>query len=247
MLGVYAVLCEDGMLHRVKPKDFEQAVLELAMTTRVPLSRANIAFYSGAGTKQADKWLDDMVRDGLLEFDSDDNGDIVYIVTGAKRPKTGATELTRCSACGKASGAGSRCTRCGRLLDAHMRSLKEEVEQKVGQAGTALDLVRRGSDFMMHNRNQPGDKNLVVAGLLGLFGPLGWFYAAPLKEAGVATALFIAAKFLLPSLLFYPLLSLFVPLSALLGAMYAWRYNRTGQRSSLFLEEGGTGIGRPPG
>lgn len=220
------------MLQRVKPKDFEQAVLELAMTTRVPLTRANIAFYTGASAKQADKWLDVMVREGLIEFDSDDNGDLLYTVTGAQRPASGATQLTRCSACQKATGAGSRCTRCGRLLDAHLRALKEEVER----AGSALDLVRRGSDLMRVGHPQPGDKNLMIGGLLGLLGPMGWFYSAPLKEAAVATLVFIiAAKAL--GFLFYPLLGMILPLSALLGAMYAWRYNRSGQRTSLFLEE----------
>jgi hypothetical protein len=223
------------MLHRVKPKEFEQAVLELAMTTRVPLTRANLVFYSGVSAKQADKLLDNMVRDGLLEFDSDDNGDLLYTVAGAQRPTSGPTQLTRCSACQKATGAGTRCTRCGRLLDAQLRALKEDVDR----AGTALDLVRRGTSDLMRTGRAADEKNLVVAGFLGLFGPLGWFYAAPTKEAGVATLAFLIAAKLLPAILFYPLLSLFVPLSALLGAMYAWRYNRSGQRSSLFFEEGG--------
>lgn len=225
------------MLQRVKPKDFEQAVLELAMTTRVPLTRANIVFYSGALAKQADKWLDEMVRDGLLEFDSNDNGDLLYTVVGAERKKDGPTQLTRCSACQKATGAGSRCTRCGRLLDAQLRAIKEEVDR----AGTAFDLVRRGNEFLRPHSPVADEKNLVVAGFLGLFGPLGWFYAAPVKEAGVATLAFLLAAKLLPTILFVPLLSLFIPLSALLGAMYAWRYNKSGQRTSLFLEEGSSG------
>ncbi len=228
------MIFESGMLHRVKPKEFEQAVLELAMTTRVPLTRANIVFYSGVSAKQADKLLTEMVSDGLLEFDSDDNGDLLYTVTGGQRPKTGPTQLARCSACQRATVAGTRCSRCGRLMDAHLRALKEDVERGT----SALDLVRRGSDLMRAD-GRVGDKNLVVAGLLGLLGPLGWFYAAPIKEAAGATLLLLIAAKLLPALLFYPLMSLFVPLSALLGAMYAWRYNRTGQRSSLFLEEGG--------
>lgn len=225
------------MLHRVKLKDFEQAVLELAMTTRVPLTRANVAFYTGASAKEADKLLDEMLREGILEFDSDDNGDLFYTVTGAKRPSKGPESLTRCSSCQRATGAGSRCTRCGKLLDAQLRALKDEVDR----AGSALDLVRRGSDLVSQ---QQGDKNLVVAGFLGLFGgPLGLFYAAPLKEAGLATLMFLLAWKLLPMILFVPLLSLVMPVSAVLGWMYAWRYNRTGRRSSLILEEGNGGGG----
>ncbi|HRI51981.1 MAG TPA: hypothetical protein PLW65_17525, partial [Pseudomonadota bacterium] len=78
------------------------------MTTRVPLTRANILFYTGVGTKQAEKWLDEMLGSGLIEFDSDDSGEIFYTVCGAKRPPGGATQLTRCSACRRATGAGTR-------------------------------------------------------------------------------------------------------------------------------------------
>lgn len=220
----------------VKPKDFEQAVLELAMTTRVPLTRANIAFYSGAASKQADKWLDEMIRDGLLEFDSDDNGDLIYIVSGAQRPASGATQLTRCSACQRATGAGSRCTRCGKLLDPQLRALKEEVDR----AGSTIDILRQGSS-LMRGGVQEGEKNLIVGGLLGLLGPIGWFYSAPFKEAGVATLLFLIVANVVPGFLFYPVMGLITPLFVLLGAMYAWRYNRTGQRTSLFLEEDSPG------
>jgi hypothetical protein len=220
----------------VKPKDFEQAVLELAMTTRVPLTRANIVFYSGVGAKQTDKWLDEMVGNGLLEFDSDDAGEMIYKVCGAQRPAGGATQLSRCSACQKATGAGSRCTRCGKLLDPQLRALKDEVDR----AGSALTVFRQGSNLLSQS-GQVGDKNLVIGGLLGLLGPVGWFYAAPMKEAAIGSLLFILAYKLLPAILLYPAMGLLTPLFVLLGAMYAYRYNRSGQRTSLFLDEGETG------
>lgn len=221
------------MLVAVKPQDFEQAILELAMTTRVPLTRANILFYSGAGAKQAERWLDDMLKSGLLEFDSDDNGDITYVFVGAQRPPSGATSLTRCSACRQVTGAGIRCTRCGQLLDAQMRALRSQIDG----AGTALQLVSSGGRSLLNQPTRPGDKNLVVAGVLGLLGPWGWFYSAPLREAGTATAAFLLAYWLIPHIILYPLMSLMLPVSAMVGVLYAWKHNRQGSPSSLFIDE----------
>jgi hypothetical protein len=218
----------------VKPNEFEQAVLDLAMTTSVPLTRANILFYSGAGARQADKWLDDMLRSGLLEFDSDDNGEIIYTVCGAKRPPGGPTQLTRCSACRRATGVGIRCGRCGQLLDPQLRSIRQDIER----AGSALDLVRgKGGGLLPPQRE--GDKNLLVAGALGLLGPFGWFYAAPLQEAAAASAVFLLAYWLLPTILMVPLVSLLLPVSAVVGALYAYKHNRVGGRSGLFTEDRG--------
>jgi hypothetical protein len=177
-----------------------------------------------------------MVGNGLLEFDSDDAGELFYTVCGAQRPAGGATQLSRCSSCQRATGAGSRCTRCGKLLDPQLRALKDEVDR----AGTALTAFRQGSRLLDAGRPE-GDKNLVVGGLLGLLGPMGWFYAAPMKEAAIGTVLFVLAYKLLPAILLYPAMGLLTPLFVLLGALYAWRYNRTGQRSSLFLDDGGSG------
>lgn len=217
----------------MKPKDFEQAVLELSMTTRVPLTRANIVFYSGAAAKQADKWLDELLKDGLLEFDSNDEGELVYIVTGAERPTSGATRLTKCSACGRATGAGARCTRCGKILDPQLRALKDEVDRGSG----ALTLLRQGSDFgRLLKPVGPGEKSPLIGGALGLLGPLGWFYAAPLREALPAAILFLIVM-KLPLLLLVPILSLAIPASAVAGALYSWKHNRTGRRSGIFTED----------
>jgi len=222
------------MLVFVKAKAFEQSLLDLAMTTRVPLTRANIAFYTGASTKEADRFLDELVRDGIVEFDSDDNGEITYTVCGAKRPSSGADQLTRCSACQRATVVGTRCARCGRYLDAQLRGLSAELKG----AGTALDLVRRGPRFkdLMKAQRPEDEKNLLVAGALGfLGGPLGWFYAAPLKEAGLATVVFLAALKILPMFLWYMLGPVVFLASGAAGVLYAWRYNATSRRTSLLL------------
>lgn len=257
-------------------KEFEQALLELAMTTRAPLSRANISFYTGVPAKQAEKWLDALLVDAIVEIDTDDDGEIIYNVTGAKRPEGGATSLARCGACQRVTGTGSRCSHCGEYLDNRLRSLKAEVDRERAQAnptslarrsppssregregrgrgtgssggrGTSpLDLARVLSDIERFRRDigKPAvadEKNVVVAGVLGLFGPLGWFYAGPAREAAVGLVVFLVAAKLLPALLFVPLLTLFLPLSAFLSVLYAWQYNRSGERTSLFLEQAGS-------
>ncbi len=215
----------------MRPQEFEQAVLELAMTTRVPLTRANIVFYTGAQASKADKWLDEMVRDGLVEFDTDDDGELLYKVCGSKRPATGPKELTRCTACKRASGTGSRCSRCGQLLDSHLRALKEEVEGKL--VSTALRKLPRAA---MLTTSPEGGKNVALGGALGLLGPLGWFYAAPLQEAAMASVAFLLL-FSLSKWLVIVLSGLLLPLSAIVGALYAYKYNRTGRRSGLFTDE----------
>lgn len=223
----------------VKPKDFEQAVLDLAMTTRVPLSRANILFYTGAASKQADKWLDAMMADGLLDIDSDDEGELIYVLKGASRPLTGPTALVRCPSCGRATGAGTRCPRCNQAAPAPMdklRTLREELDQ-ARRASTALTALHKGSQML--SSPQQGDKSLIAAGALGLLtGPFGWLYAAPLREAVPAILVFLILCKVLPTVLFMVLPVL--PASALIGALYAWKYNRTGRRSGL-LDDGDDG------
>ena len=137
-----------GMLGAVKPSEFERAVLELAMTTRVPLTRANILFYSGVSAKQAEKWLDEMLGNGLLEFDSDDSREIFYTVCGAKRPPGGATQLTRCSACRQTTGAG-RAAPAAVSCSTSLRALRSDIERRArrsiwcGAAAVAFERRQR--------------------------------------------------------------------------------------------------------
>jgi hypothetical protein len=77
-------------------------------------------------------------------------------------------------------------------------------------------------------------KSLIASGALSFFlGPLGWLYAAPLKDAAPAIAVFMLLVMVLPHLLLYPLLGVLLPLSALGGVAYAWGHNQRGERTSL--------------
>src|SRR5207247_2650384 len=82
----------------------------------------------------------------------------------------------------------------------------------------------------------PGEKSLIAAGALGIIGPLGWVYSAPLGEAIPAFLVWLVAwklLWLIPIL--GPMVaSLLVPASVLLGMAYAWQHNRHGKATSLF-------------
>src|SRR3954471_22105993 len=73
--------------------DFEHRVIELWMTTRVPLTRANLLFFTKAPRKKLDAWLEAMVGEGVLDVDSDDEGEMIWTLRGAARPARGAERV----------------------------------------------------------------------------------------------------------------------------------------------------------
>jgi hypothetical protein len=78
-------------------------------------------------------------------------------------------------------------------------------------------------------------KSLVGSGVLSvLLGPVGWIYAAPLREAIPGVAIYLGLCSLLPHALLAPLLGVLAPLSGVAGVYYAWRHNQTGERTPLF-------------
>jgi hypothetical protein len=191
----------------VKKSAFEQRVLSLWMTTRVPLTRANLQFLTGVKRTQLERWLDELVADGVLDLDSDDHGEKFWTVCGAERSKEGPLKAP----------------------DVHkLEQLRGEVQRERPAAGAL------GPSLALASQARPGDKSLVASGALSFFlGPLGWLYAAPLKEAVPAIFAYLLACTLLPHLLLAPLLGVFNPLSALAGVAYALRHNQRGERTPL--------------
>ena len=198
----------------MKRAAFEQRVLEIWMRSRVPLTLAHTQHLTGAPRDRTRQWLEAMTVDSLLEADVGDDGEMVWQVRGAARPATGpenVAELERLERLTVEVGA----TATGRSL-AH--------------ASRAAGLARRGD----------GDKSVIASGGLSLiFGPLGWLYAAPLKEALPGIAIYMLACSIVPSFLLWPLLGILGPVSALAGVYYAWRHNQTGERTGLFTDKPG--------
>ena len=49
----------------------------------MPLTRPNLQFVTGVPRAKLDKWLDQLVADGVLDVDADDDGEMVWGVRGA--------------------------------------------------------------------------------------------------------------------------------------------------------------------
>ena len=200
---------------------FESRVLEIWMRSRIPLTVAHVQHLTGAPGAKVRRWLEAMTTNGLLDADVADDGEMMWTVRGAERAPNGpatVAELERLERVQQLTGEVGR----GR------------AGAGVGEVTAALARVSaRGSLARGGGR----EKSLAASGVLSLFlGPVGWLYAAPLKEAIPGAIVFAAAGALLPGFLLMPLLGIAAPLSAFAGLYYAWRHNQTGKRTSLFSD-----------
>ncbi|MCR9163997.1 MAG: hypothetical protein ACE37F_02150 [Nannocystaceae bacterium] len=78
-------------------------------------------------------------------------------------------------------------------------------------------------------------KSVLVSGLVSFFfGPLGWFYAGPMKSALIGGGAWLLTAMVLPKFMLVYLASVVGPVSAIAGILYAFGFNRTGERIPLF-------------
>jgi len=198
--------------------EFEHRILSLWMTTRMPLTRANLQFVTGVPRPKLGKWLDELVADGVLDVDADDDGEMIWGVRGAARAQTGPEKPEDIK----------------KLSD-----LKREVASS-SAAGAAQAQVKLGGSAATSLRGPAGEpkKSLIASGLLSFFfGPLGWLYAGSYREAGLAALIYILLCAIMPHLLLVPLLGIAHPITAGVGLLYAWRYNQKGERVPLLPSE----------
>jgi hypothetical protein len=200
----------------MKRKAFEAKVLGIWMRSRVPLTLAHVQHLTTASRAESKRWLDAMTIDGLLEANVADDGEMIWTVRGADRPRAGAetvAELERLD-----------------HLTAEVRGAPRALAQ--------LARARLSGSTGLTTRAAGDEKSIVASGALSLFlGPLGWIYAAPLKEAIPGVLLSVLATSLVPHLLLLPVLGILAPLSGAAGIYYAWRYNQTGERTGLFSDK----------
>jgi hypothetical protein len=198
----------------MKQAKFESRVLEIWMRSRVPLTAAHVQHLTGAPRDKAKQWLDAMTVGGTLDADVDGEGEMIWKVRGAERSRTGPQTVAEFE---------------------HLERLTAEV------GGTTKALARAASGLAGQSLTRSGgqgeQKSIIASGALSLFfGPLGWLYAAPLREAVPAAVVVGLAGALVPAFILGPLLGLVAPLSGLAGVYYAWRHNQTGERSGLFSD-----------
>ncbi len=202
----------------MKQKDFEARLLGIWLRSRVPLTLAHVQHLVGTSRDETKKLLDGMTVGGLLDADVADDGEMIWSVRGAARPRSGpetVAELEKLGALAAEVGTASKAV------------------ARLARAG-ATGLATRGGD----------EKSIVASGGLSLvLGPLGWLYAAPLREAVPGVAIYVGLCALLPSFLLMPALGVIAPISGLAGVYYAWRHNQTGERTGLFSDR----KTKPPG
>jgi hypothetical protein len=185
---------------------------------------AHLQYHTGVKRKKLKAWLDEMVADGVLELEVDDDGEMLWQVPGAKRPPEGArtfAELERVEALRSQAKA-----KVGRGRDGELGGMDV--------ARQALTLAGRAQNALDRPRAE-GDKSLLASAGLSLLGPIGWLYAGSFKEAVPAVVAQLLIASIVPSFLLMPLLLVLLPLSSLAGLIYAWQYNKKGQRTTIFL------------
>jgi hypothetical protein len=193
----------------MKRKDFEAKVLGIWVRSRVPLTLAHVQHLTGASRDQAKPWLDAMTIDGALDFDVTGDGEPVWSVRGADRPRSGAETVAELERLDRLAGDVA------------------PAPMALAHLSRAVGLTRQTSD----------EKSIVASGALSLFlGPMGWLYAAPLKEAVPGVLVSVLAWSFVPHFLLVPLLGVLAPLSGAAGVYYAWRHNQTGERTGLFSD-----------
>ena len=233
-------MCHSG--EAVKKHEFERRVLDLWMTTRIPMTKAALQYHSGASRRRMTHWLDELVVDGVLDLDSDDAGELVYSVPGADRPRRGPTTFAEAQKLAQLSAeVGSRGARGARTSPRQPRRatgerplarLRDSVNQQ--QALVVASAARRE----LQGKRPTGDKSVLLSGGLSFFlGPLGWLYAGAWREALPASAVYLVVMALIPTFLLLPVLPLAMGLSGVAGLVYALHYNRSGQRTPILGPE----------
>lgn len=215
-------------------EQFESRVLDLWMTTRIPLSRAHVQYHTGVARRQLNKWLDEMVGEGVLEVDVDDEGEFLWKVPGAARPIDGPKSFAELEKHGRIREEARRKLREGRGAGRGRPRPREEADDTLG---LGLALARRASSSLEPKSDPDNRKSLLLSAGLSFFGPLGWLYAGSLREALPASAIALIVAAIVPTFLLMPILWLVMPLSALTGLVYAWQYNRQGHRTPIFLDD----------
>jgi len=196
---------------------FEAAILRMWTTTRIPLTRANVQAYTGARRDRIEPWLDALASAEIVEIDSDDDGEMLWTVRGSTRPSSGPRTIGE-----------------SHTLERLRRDVDKGEDKRIAVRATPV-AVGAAEDT----------KSVVASGVLSfLFGPLGWIYAAPLREALPATLMYLLVSAVLPHALMASVLGITAPFSALAGVAYAWRYNKNGRRTPLL---GSNAPELPPG
>jgi hypothetical protein len=230
--------------YRVEYDDFRGAVLELA-DGGARLTKGSVALRLKVEPASAGAMLDRMTRDGQLELDIDErSGEIFYEPRHpGERPRAFPDghpgERPRAFPDGH---PGERDPVEGKSALVELRKALDSPMR--GALGTALVMARatgatsamRGGLALPPERRRKLALGVVLGGLIP---GLGLAYSAPWPVV-LASSVVVLVGFkvlaiipIFSSLLLIPFLTVCAIASAILGGLYAWRYNQTGKRSPI--------------
>jgi hypothetical protein len=215
----------------VNREEFESSVLDLWMTTRIPLSRAHLQYHTGVGRQRLNRWLDELTAEGVLEVEVDDDGEMLWVIPGAERSTGGPRTFAEMGR-GRGGAGGGR--KAAQPEAGRKRARDDDDLVSLGRA--ALTLAGKSGLPARDEGDGRPHKSLALSAGLSLLGPIGWLYAGSLREAAIGTVIALLAWNIVPSFLLLPILYIGLPLSAVAGLVYAWQYNRKGERTTLFLD-----------
>jgi hypothetical protein len=202
----------------VEYDDFQEAVLDIA-EGGARITKGGVALRLKLEPATAGAMLDRMTRDGALELDVDERSGEIFYEVPRRRPAPRAG----------GGGAGKALAGLGKALDEGALAVKVGsvlMAAKTGAVGSALPAERR--------------RRIAVGVLAGALLPgVGLAYAAPWPVVLAASAVFLVGYKLialipfLSSVLLFPFVVVCVVVSAVLGGLYTWQYNRAGKRAPL--------------
>ncbi len=275
-------------------EEFERRVLDLWVTTAIPLTSANLQYHTGQPAKRVKSLLEALAAEGTLSVGTDAAGELVFSVPGAARAEEGprsfaekekldqlraevkadlevkqararaaeeeqrtlrAAEQARKQALVVAAKEKAVAARGGAKAAKSERPARSDkadggllsqvsARDALELAGAARrEMARVGGELPARRGSAdvaaPGkQKSVLVSGIAStLAGPLGWLYAGSLREAVPISLLYLIACMVLvklPSMLVMPIMLFGLPVSGLIGVIYAWQYNKNGKRQRLF-------------
>lgn len=215
--------------------EFERKTLTLWMETRIPLTLVNVQYHTGAPRKKVEAWLDELVRNDVLEMVVGNDGEVRWKFNGAKRPLDGPTtfDAWRGHGSGPRKGQG----------DDPLRSAADELRADFDRMKSAADTALAVRDVRNELKRQPreGDRSMLVsAGLSLLFGPFGWLYAGAWKETIPGIGIYILLWLLrdIPILGWFamPLILIAHLIAIGAGGIYAYKFNKAGHSRQPILD-----------